>query len=487
MLKTLLHIISTLWSQLICFEQENVLLTKTVDGLKIEVEVLLARIKLLEGQKNKNSRNSSKPPSTDKSRKTGKKVVKNSRQKSGKRTGGQPGNKGATLEQVNDAKYTELHTADLCTCGADVQEVEVEKLEIRQVFEMEQPEIAVTEHQVEVKICPICQKVVKGVFPQGVTAPVQYGPKVKAAILDLNTHHFLSYERINIFFEDWFGQTISGGLIYDSLQKGHRILQGTYRTGLVNALLAQKVLHGDETGLYFGGKRNWLHVLSTSKLTLFAAHTSRGSEAIEEMGVLPLFEGRVIHDNYKSYGIYQNCKHGLCNSHHLRELLFFEEEEEALWAYHLGVFLCSVNKHVKQRKNDGYTDLATSTLLDYRQRYLHILHTGYEQLPPAPPRKSNRGRAPKHPQHNLLNRFVDKEEYILAFMYDFNVPFDNNQAERDLRMVKAKQKISGCFRSATGAHAFASIRGYISTSKKNAISVLEALTNLMRGMPDMPF
>jgi len=313
LLKTLLHIISTLWSQ-----------------LKIEVEVLLARIKLLEGQKNKNSRNSSKPPSTDKSRKTGKKVVKNSRQKSGKRTGGQPGNKGATLEQVNDAKYTELHTADLCTCGADVQEVEVEKLEIRQVFEMEQPEIAVTEHQVEVKICPICQKVVKGVFPQGVTA--------------------------------------------------HRILQGTYRTGLVNALLAQKVLHGDETGLYFGGKRNWLHVLSTSKLTLFAAHTSRGSEAIEEMGVLPLFEGRVIHDNYKSYGIYQNCKHGLCNSHHLRELLFFEEEEEALWAYHLGVFLCSVNKHVKQRKNDGYTDLATSTLLDYRQRYLHILHTGYEHL-----------------------------------------------------------------------------------------------------------
>lgn len=487
MVKTLLNIISGLWSKLTNKEQENLTLSKTVAVLNSEVALLKSRIKVLEGQKHKNSQNSSKPPSTDRNRKKKKKVVKNSREKSGKPTGGQKGNPGSTLEQVTDPKYIELHTVDFCECGAAVSEVRIEKVEKRQVFEMEQPEIAVTEHQIEIKICPICEKLVKGTYPQGVTAPVQYGPKVKAAILDLNTHHFLSYDRINVFFEDWFGQTISGGLIYDSLQKGHKILQGEYRTGLVKALLKQKVLHGDESGIYFGGHQNWLHVLSTSTLTLFHAHTTRGSEAIEEMGVLPLFKGRVIHDNYKSYGVYKNCKHGLCNAHHLRELTFFEEEEQALWAYQLGVFLRSVHNHVKYRRQLGHTDLPKNNLVEYRQRYIQILNLGYEKLPDPPPRKSNKGRAPKHPQHNLLNRFIDKEEFILAFMYDFDVPFDNNQAERDLRMVKTKQKVSGCFRSSKGAHAFASIRGYISTSKKNAISVLDALTNLMRGTPDMPF
>ena len=487
MVKNLLHIISTLWSKLTNSEQRNELLTKEVSSLNSELELLKSRIKVLEGQKNKNSRNSSKPPSTDRKRKKGKKVVKNSREKSNRPTGGQKGNKGSTLEQVSDPKYIELHKATFCECGTDVSQEPIVKIEKRQVFEMEQPEIAVTEYQVEVKICPICEKIVKGVFPQGVTAPVQYGPKVKGAILDLNIHHFLSYERINIFFKDWFGQTISGGLIYDSIKKAHKILQQDYRTNLVNALLRQKILHGDETGLYYEGKRYWLHVLSTSKLTLFHAHKTRGSEAIEEMGVLPLFKGRVIHDNYKSYGIYQDCKHGLCNAHHLRELLYFEEEEQALWAYHLGLFLRSVNSDIKQHKLLGHTELPAQDLIAYRQRYIQILQTGYEQLPSGPPRKSNKGRPPKHPQHNLLDRFTDKEEFILAFMYDFDVPFDNNQAERDLRMVKTKQKVSGCFRSELGAQSFASIRGYISTSRKNSIAVLEALTNLMRGVPDMPF
>jgi transposase len=486
LLKPFLHILSLLWTNIKSLQAEKQVLETKVSGLQAEVNMLLARIAALQGQQNKNSRNSSKPPSTDKGRK--KKVVKNSRSRSGKSTGAQRGNEGKTLHQVSSPKYVVEHKVDFCICEADLRNEPVQDVEKRQVFDMGELKIEVTEHQAEIKLCPECGKLIKGEFPEDVKAAVQYGGNVKAAIIDLNTQHFLSYERIQIFFKDWFNQPISGGLIYDSLQKGHQVLNGVYKERLVETLLDQKVLHTDETGLYFGGKRNWLHVLSTPKLTLLHPHESRGGPAIEDMGVLPVFTGRVIHDNYSSYPGYDNCKHGLCNAHHLRELLFFEEEQKAIWAMHLGIFLRSVKMHVDLLKQQAKTCMSEQDLESYQKRYHQILQSGYEHLPPPPPPRPNaRGRPPKHPQHNFLNRMADKQDQVLAFMKDFEVPFDNNQAERDLRMVKTKQKVSGCFRSKKGAQAFAGIRGYISTVKKNSISVLDALTNLCKGKPNMAF
>lgn len=486
MQKNFFHIIQILYTRLKQLLAEKLQLEDEVSRLESELTLLQSRINNLEGQKNKTSRNSSKPPSSDKGRKKRKKV-KNSRTKSGKKTGAQPANDGKTLLQVAAPDHTVLHEVAYCECGADLQEKEIEKVEKRQVFDLPELKLEVTEHQVEVKMCDVCGKLVKGKFPSEVTGIVQYGTKIKGAILDLSTQHFLSYERIQIFFGDWFGKRISGHLVNTSLQQGHHILNGAYRQKIVSVLLKQKILHSDETGLYFGGSRKWLHVISTSKLTLYHPYESRGRLAIEDMGVLSHYKGRIIHDNYTSYPTYKNCKHGLCNAHHLRELLFFEEEQQATWAYQLGVFLCSSKNHVDWCKQQGQTCLNPQDLTAYQLRYNEILQLGYESLPPDPPAKSKKGRRPKHPQHNFLNRFMDKKEEVLAFIYDFDVPFDNNQAERDLRMVKAKQKISGCFRTIKGAQAFASIRGYISTAKKNGIAVLEALEKLMKSEPVMPF
>lgn len=486
MQNTFLDIIQALYTQLKQLIVEKLQLEDKVTRLESEVGLLQSRIKNLEGQKNKTSRNSSKPPSSDKGRKK-RKVVKNSRTKSGKKTGGQPDNDGKTLLQISNPDHTILHEVTYCECGTDLREKEVEKLEIRQVFDLPSLKLEVTEHQAEVKLCDKCGKLVKGKFPMEVRGIVQYGTKIKGAILDLSTQHFLSYERIQTFFADWFGQRVSGYLINTSLQQGHDLLSGAYRQSMVSALLKQKVLHSDETGLYFEGSRKWLHVVSTPKLTLYHPHPSRGRAAIEDMGILAQYEGRIIHDNYTSYPTYKNCEHGLCNAHHLRELLFFEEEQQAVWAYQLGVFLRSSKRHVDRCKQEKQNSLSSEDLATYQLRYNEILKLGYDTLPPDPPAKSPKGRPPKHPQHNLLNRLMDKKEQVLAFIYDFDVPFDNNQAERDLRMVKTKQKVCGCFRTTKGAQAFASIRGYISTAKKNGIAILEALENLMKGQPITPF
>ena len=416
MLERILHIVSELWSRLKELQSEKADLETKVSSLEAEVNVLESRLAILLGQRKKTSRNSSKPPSTDNGRK--KKVVKNSRTSSNKPSGGQPGNKGTTLLQVGNPDVEIIYDVDTCECGANVEAEPIQEVEKRQVFNMGTLKIEVTEHQALIKLCRICGKLMKGVFPEDVKAPVQYGPNVKAAILDLNTQHFLSYHRVQVFFKDWFNHNISGGLIYDSLQKGHQILEGVYKEQLVAALLKQKVLNTDETGLYFGGKRNWLHVISTSGLTLLHPHESRGSLAIEEMGILPVFSGRAIHDNYSSYPGYDNCSHGLCNAHHLRELLFFSEEQGAIWAMHLGIFLRSAKHHVDILKQQGKTALSNQHWEIYQTRYHQILQLGYENLPPPPPLKPKaRGRPPKHPQHNFLNRMMDKKEQVLELVW----------------------------------------------------------------------
>lgn len=489
MLKELLNIIKDLWSRIKALESEVIAKDTELSSHQRELAQLKRRIQELEQKGKKNSQNSSKAPSSDdKSRKgkTGKKP-KNNRYETNRASGAQKGNAGKTLEQVDQADEKILYSLEVCdNCGADLSAQAVIGVEKRQVFDTSEAKIEVLEHQVEVKLCWSCGKKVKSAYPSHIKAPVQYGSQIRGQILDLNTQHFLSYERIQNFFLDWYGHRISGGLIQDSLQKAKEILGGSYATHLQAKLLKQEVLHTDETGVYIANKRQWLHVLSTPKLTWYHAHASRGSEAIEQAGIVGQYTGRLIHDNFKSYATYDQCQHGLCHAHHLRELRYFEEEEQAMWAWRMGMFLRSVKYHRDDLIAQDIEQFDAQQLRQYRQQYFRIIEYGRQHAPPDPPRKSKRGRAPQHPQRNLLKRFDDQHEAMLAFVEDFRVPFDNNQAERDLRMIKTKQKVSGTFRSQQGAHAFAAIRGYLATVKKNSQNVLQQFVNIFDRKPFCP-
>ena len=465
-------------------------LRERVLGLEAEAasrdeEIALLKVLLAKEQSKakKNSRNSSKPPSSDKGRR---KKKKNNRRSSDKPSGAQEGNPGETLNQVDKPDKSVSHRPKICdNCGGDLSDAEVVKTENRQVFDLSAPSIQVTQHEAQVLLCPVCFQEVKADFPADVKAPVQYGPRLKAAIVDLNVQHFLSYKRIQVFFKDRVGHRISGGLIYSSLQTAKAKLVG-YEQHIRTKLLAEDVLHSDETGMHVSGKKSWLHVLSTRLLTLYQVHANRGSKAIDDLGILPQYTGIVVHDGYHSYQTYDNCQHALCHAHHLRELIYFHEEEQAVWAYQMTIWLRSVKRHRDQLIQRGVQHFSKHQIELYRRRYLEIIRQGLSNAPPDPPRKSNRGKAPKHPQRNLLNRFYEQQQWMLAFIYNFDVPFDNNQAERDLRMMKTKQKVSGTFRAQKGADAFASIRGYVSTARKNEQDILEAIAKIFYGEPFMP-
>lgn len=482
MFKELLYIIDKLWEKLAGLQAELSTLRATLGSRDEEIEVLKALLFKEQSKQKKNSRNSSKPPSSDK----GRKKNKNNRPPSDKSSGAQPGNSGATLNQVEKPDDVLTHSPKMCDkCGADVSDAEVVKTENRQEFDMIAPAIKVTEHQAQIVLCSNCGCEVKADFPVDIKAPVQYGPHVKAAIVDLNVQHFLSYERIQLFFQNWLGHRISGGLIRSSLRTAKTQLSD-YEQHIREKLLSEKILHSDETGVYVTGRKSWLHVLCTSLLTLYQVHPNRGSQAINDLGILPEFTGLAVHDGYKTYQTYNKCQHALCHAHHLRELIYFHEEEQAIWAYQMTIWLRSVKRHRDQLIEQGTRKFSKRQIELYRRRYLQIIRQGLSNAPPDPPRKSNRGRAPKHPQRNLLDRLYNQQAWMLAFVYDFDVPFDNNQAERDLRMVKTKQKVSGTFRTQQGAEDFAAVRGYISTAKKNQQDILEAIAKIFYGEPFMP-
>jgi hypothetical protein len=258
--------------------------------------------------------------------------------------------------------------------------------------------------------------------------------------------------------------------------------------GRIKSQIAQAaVAHFDESGSRVEGKLWWLHSASTANVTYYDIHRKRGGEAFDAIGILPDFIGRAIHDFWKPYFGY-SCLHGLCNAHHLRELIFVHEQHQQDWADHMIDCLLDIKDAVDQAKQT--TDhLAQKQIQAFEVRYQQILDEGYAQnlLPPRPANARNkRGRRKKSKPRNLLERLDEHRKEALAFMYDFNVPFDNNQAERDLRMMKVQQKISGMFRTEDGAKAFCRIRSYISTARKNALGAIDALVGLFNGNPFVP-
>jgi transposase len=344
-------------------------------------------------------------------------------------------------------------------------------------------QVRVIEHQVETKCCPGCGAESSGAFPAGMAAPVQYGPRVATLGVYLNQEQLLPLERTCAVLNEVFGCPISEGTLERAVAECHEQLAET-EAAIKQGVEAAEVAHFDETGVNIGGKTSWLHVASTSTLTFYATHAKRGREAMDAIGVLPAFRGRAMHDGLASYEQYQACTHALCNAHHLRELTFIEEQLGQPWAKDLKTVLCEIKQAVDTARGQGLTALPAETKQAFARRYDRVLEAGFQANPrPAPSGK--RGRPKLGKAGSLLQRLREHKEETLAFMEDFAVPFDNNQAERDIRMTKVREKISGCFRTTTGAERFCRIRGYISTLRKQGMPILAALGQAIVGNPTL--
>lgn len=444
---------------------------------KIEYEQLLnrltmmeARIKELEGMLNKDSHNSHKPPGSNEFKK-----LKNNRIKGEHSQGGQPENEGNTLKMVdNPDKQVRCKITGKCSCGKSLEELPLAWIERRQKFDLPEKLIEVTEYEVEVKQC-MCGQHYEGACP--VQAPVQYGKRIQSLAIGMNQYHMLPYERLQEFFRDYFQVSVSDWWLSKTNEVCYENLASA-EEGIKQELISSAVLHNDETGLRSNGKRQWVHVASTTTHTHYDIHPQRGKQAMDAIGILPHFTGNSVHDRYSSYEQYTNCQHSNCNAHHLRDLLFIEEEMGRKWAKRMRRLLLWSN-HLK--KQGPLEEAIVATL---SQQYDTILSKAILEEPPdsfAQPGK--RGRKTKNKSKRLIETMQQKKEQTLRFLYDPKIPFDNNLAERDLRMLKVKQKISGCFRTFKGAQVFCRIRSYISTVKKHGYNVLDGIILALNKQP----
>ena len=451
-----------------------------VEQLLSQIKLLQTRVEDLEAKLAKNSRNSHKPPSSDGYDKP---QPKSRRKKSHRRPGGQRGHKGHTLNQVDAPDERRRYVLSRCPlCGRSLKDVSIQGHERRQVFDVVPAKRCVIEHQVEVKQCPYCQVQVKAEFPQGVEQPVQYGAQVKALVGYFSQYQLLPYQRIQDIFQDVLNLPLSQGSICNMLDHCYGQLEG-FEATIKAQLISSHVVHFDESGMKINKAGHWLHVASTSTLTYYYFHPKRGAKAMEEIGILPEFTGCAIHDHWSAYFRFR-CKHGLCNAHHLRELIYVEEQYDQRWAAQLQACLLQAKEEVDEAKRRGRQSLSRDRTAYHQRRYSRILRQGAEELPVLdPPPTPKRGRPKQHRAKNLHDRLKQHKYEALAFIYDFSVPFDNNLGERDIRMNKVKQKISGCFRSAQGASSFARIRSYISTAKKQGKNVLGSLVAAFQGQP----
>lgn len=453
--------------------------------LEKQNHVLEARVGELEAQLSRNSRNSNKPPSSDWGptlppvRKT-----KSLRERTGKKPGGQPGHEGTHLEFSPAPDRIVVHSVLCCeSCGLRLQKVRPSSVKRRQVWDIPALHFDIVEHQAEAKSCPRCGTLTGAAFPDEVKESIQYGASLSALATYLLHGQLIPMERTAELFRDVFGQGVSEGFLATLTQRAFAKLDRT-EAAIKAALLAKDVVHFDESGMRCEKKTCWLHEASTEDLTYYGIFINRGGKAMEEMDILPRFEGVAVHDHWSPYFTYENCSHALCNAHHLRELTFAAEVLKEDWAQGMKDLLKAINGKVEQYKANGGDKLSTYLVAKYEKEFQEILEKGEqyhnleELVHPLP--QVLRGRKKQRTGKNLWDRLHKNQKETLAFMYDFRVPFTNNQAERDIRMCKLKQKISGCFRSVSGAKAFCRIRGYISTARKQGLKVLMAIKDIFQ-------
>lgn len=444
-----------------------------------KTQKLEARVKELEDQLAKNSRNSSKPSSTDGFNKP---APKSLRKKSGRKAGGQKGHKGHTLKMTDSPNQTIFHEVKSCSrCQKDLSKQHIVEHIKRQVYDIPVLQIQVTEHISEVKVCSCgCRNRAK--MPDYASHYVQYGPNLKTLLTYLQDYQLLPYARSAELVEDLFEHKLSQGTLYNMRQTNYAHLED-FEVDLQTFLRAANLAGFDETGFRIAESSKplsyWLHSCSTHDSVLYQVHRRRGQKAMNDIGVLPFFKGIAVHDFWKSYYKY-DCTHALCNAHLLRELIFVKERFEQNWAQELIDLLLKMKKSKHRAIIKAKTGLSKQTLEQYRRKYEDIVKKGLSENPlkQIPPEQVKRGRKPKTKTRNLLERFRDFADDILRFFYNFDVPFDNNFSERDLRMMKVKLKISGCFRSLKGAQYFARMRSYVGTARKQGVNAFNAIRSL---------
>lgn len=449
--------------------------------------VLEERVRELEGRLAKDSHNSSKPPSSD-GLKRQLPRTRSLRRRSGKQQGGQPGHPGDTLQLVKLEVVDKVveHRPTVCEhCQTRFEAPEVVRRERRQVQDLPPVRLQITEHQALHVRCPACQQITAGAFPSAAPSRAQYGPRLRALVVYLVEQQLVPYARVREVLADLFDAHLSLGTLTAWVQQGAAVLE-SIEEEIKRALGQAAVLHSDETGVRREGRLAWAHVASTPRLTHYAIHAKRGSEATTAIGILPTYTGISVHDGWKPYQTHTMCRHALCNIHHLRELTFVEEQYDQVWAKDLKDLLREMKAATDAAREQHDTCLDPTQRAAFVTRYQSILLTGLAANPPPVRRPHQRGRLKQSPVRNLLERLLLGQEHVLAFLDDLRIPFDNNQAERDLRMLKTQQKVSGCFRSERGATAFARLRGYLSTLRKQEVKVLAALETLFVGTPFHP-
>ncbi|MCB0224049.1 MAG: IS66 family transposase [Anaerolineae bacterium] len=442
---------------------------------------LEARVSKLEERLNKNSQNSDKPPSSE-----GLSKPPRQRSKSKRKSGGQKGRTGKTLKFSDKPDKIIEHGADYCQdCGERLTDVDGAVLSRRQEIEIVDKPIQVIEHQRLEKQCPCCGQRNQGQWPPHLTGNVQYGRRFKAFCLYLLNYQLLPYERTGELLATLFGYQPGGGTLQSILEQACDTLE-PIEQAIKGAIGASPVGHADETSIRVDGHTKWLHVVSTPAYTYYYWNPYRGQKAHLADGLLPGYDGILMHDAYRSY-FGHGYLHALCNAHLLRELqAIYETDQGHRWSWQLMRLLRTAWALVKSAQEAGHTQLPVNLSERILALFDHLIDQADQRVPRNQRQPGQRGRVAQLAARNLLDRIIEHKAAYLRFVTDFRVPFDNNLAERDLRMSKLQQKISGCFRTENGANIFCRIRGYISTLRKQGYDLLPALLSLWSDTPFLP-
>jgi len=420
------------------------------------------------------------PPSSDPRPKP-----RSQRRKTGRKSGGQPGHPGHRLEPVDKPDHIVVHEVTHCEkCHRDLTDKEAIGHTTHQVFDLPKTPLVVTAHQMEHKEC-CCGHTTIASAPPEAEQPTQYGPRLAGLAIYLHVQHFVPLKRTADIIETLTGNRVSEGWIQACQQRVNSRLD-PFIAAVTACLRAAKVVCCDETGFRFTGQRFWLHVCCTSLLTLLLCHRKRSSEGVTAMGVLPSYTGVAIHDHYSTYNKFETCSHSYCNEHHVRELDGAFERDKAEWAERMKVVLYD-GLDLKRRYHDHNQEIPPNEIDAITTRYDKCVQDGYEATPEPPPKPHKKvGRPARGKTRCLLDRLRDQKTETLRFLHDRHVPWSNNQAERDIRPMKIQQKVSGGFRTESGAVEFCRIRSYLSTTGKNGIEPCEAISSALSGKPWLP-
>jgi hypothetical protein len=428
-------------------------------------EVLIAVF--MEKKTRKNNRNSSIPSSQ-----TGKDRTSTGAKGKGKK------HNGALSENTRTVETTQLATVKDCEfCGESLDDIDATEHERRTKVDIIFEKV-VSHVDAEIKVCPRCKMQNKGRFPEDMPGPLQYGPGIKGYVVNLIVAQMISLKRVQQLIQTMIGQVISEATILKYVIQLYHALE-VWEQASIKQLIQMPSMHVDETSLRVDRKNHWIHVYSAGDITLKFLHPKRGLEAIEQIGIIPRYGGVVIHDCWQSYLSYDHCGHSLCGSHLLRELTFIIDSNGYAWASNMKRLLQENCEIVAKRQSKQLSEREYKNL---RKRYRNILTRGEKELPPIPPKQNGkRGRVAKSDAHNLWERLKHHESAVLLFAKLPHVPFTNNRAERDLRMSKVKQKVSGCFRKSMYAKAYCRISSYLQTMANKGYNPLVAIQMAFSG------